>query len=878
VKSDCLKKYGYLVLVWLLLILGMPLAHSNQIFDTFLPTDQDSVIIQAEFYPDTSGVETIEQIRNGTFQGHWQPVVEDYANFGYKPYPYWYRFSLSNPGTTTANQIIEIRYPLLDSVDYYRYQRAEKIEETGSDETPNQHVHTGDRSPYSERLIPHPHFLFPIQLKPGESNTIYLRVVSAGSQLVPINLWESTALFVNLAQEDELHALYFGVVLVIVFFNLLIFIALRERMYLYYSVSTFLFMTFFAVMRAKLYPFIFSDTPTFHHVLLLLLPASCLLFAALFSREFLSIRSYSKNLSYLIDVIVLVTLGCLVGVFVLDAQNSLKLSVLVAIPGAFVLLLLGPIIALMGNRIAWVYTIAWGTFMFGATVTAMSKQGFLPSSFATEYGMQIGSALEVFILNAALAYRFYREHEDKISAQSERLRALDERHEAELKLLHNSLSHSVTMMPNRACFERQIDDALQQRGNTRIAVCIIEITRYPEINKTLGHRNTDLMLRDVARHYNNIVATTPGLKVIKGPSFEANLCSLENDAFGVLIDADYAEAHSDDVNEMIRNLIQPIEFKDMRLELHPAIGAAVCPEHGSNAATLLRHAQVAADSSDAFERYLSYYKPEHDQYNARRLTTISELKEAIKQDQLELYFQPKYDLASDKIVGVEALVRWHHDRYGIVRPDDFIAIAEQTGIIKPLTRWVVRQAIQQHLRLKRSGYDMSMSINISAINFRENDLLRFLRSSVQEYGVDPENIYLELTESAMMLNPLETIDTLEQIRNVGFKISIDDFGSGYSSLAYLRMLPAHEIKIDKSLVADITAHKSNEAIARTTISMCHELGFTVVAEGVESQPVMDLLTDLRCDLVQGYLLTPPLPFAKIVRWLERHRTTQRSAS
>ena len=836
--------------------------------ETFLPRGQETVVVKAEYYPDTDGRLTFEDMKAKESSLGWQPVLEDYANFGYRPHPYWYRFVLSNPRSEDVRQVMEIAYPLLDSVDYYRLRDGEMIEK----------VHTGDRVPYGNRLVDHPHFLFPLTLRGGESNVVYLRVQTAGSQLVPINLWEDVPLYVKLLKEDELHAVYFGIVLVIVFFNLLIFLALRERMYLYYSVSTFLFMLFFAIMRAKLYPYFFSDRPEFHHLLLLLLPPGCLLFATLFTREFLSIKRYSPALNFVTSCIVGVSLLCVAGVFILDPQTSLKLSVLAAVPGTFVLLLMGPSLALMGNRIAWVYTFAWGTFMFGATVTAMSKHGFLPASFITEYGMQMGSALEVFILNAALAYRFYREHEDKIVAQEARLRENADRREVELKLLDNSMSHPVTMMPNRSCFEREIQSTLEKREQRRIAVCTIEITRYAEISKTLGHQNTDLMLCEVAQRYNEIVSKVPGIKTIHGPTFESFLCSLDNGDFGLLLDADIGEAESDRINDVIRELIQPIEFKEMWLELHPVVGVAVCPEHGLNASTLLRHAQVAADSNEARERHLSYYSPEQDQYNARRLMIISELKQAIRNNELELFFQPKLELATQQVAGVEALVRWHHHRYGLVRPDDFIPMAEQTGIIKQLTRWVFAEALSKYQALYEAGYQMTMSINMSALNLREPDLLEFIENSLASTGVKPDRIYLELTETSMMQHPRDAIATLEKIRDLGVRIAVDDFGAGYSSLAYLRDLPAYEIKIDKSLVSGVTSHQSSEAVVQKAISMCHELGFSVVAEGVENEDLMFRLQDLNCDQIQGYLLTPPLPLEKLVEWLERYKTTQRFAS
>jgi EAL domain-containing protein (putative c-di-GMP-specific phosphodiesterase class I)/GGDEF domain-containing protein len=554
----------------------------------------------------------------------------------------------------------------------------------------------------------------------------------------------------------------------------------------------------------------------------------------------------------------------------------LKLSVLSVIPGSFILLLLGPIIALMGNRIAWVYTLAWGTFMFGVAVTALSKQGYLPVSFMTEYGMQLGSVLEVFILNAALAYRFYRAHVDKISAQEARLLAHTERRVAEVKLLHNSMSDAVTLMPNRSSFELQIFQAINDRGLIRIGVCIIEVSRYSEISKTLGHQNTDLMMREVARHFNSALEFMPGRISIEAPSLCANLCALESGSFGVLMNMDIAESEtsSTHVSQLIDDLSQPIEFKGMRLELEPVIGVAVCPDHGLNASILLRHAQVAADSSNAFERRMSYYRPEYDQYNARRLMMISELKEALNSNQLELYLQPKYSLRRKKIIGVEALVRWHHARYGLVRPDEFIALAEQTGLIKPLTRWVIRDALVQQAKLLASGYDLSMSINVSTVNLKEQDLISYLKAIIQETCADPSKIYLEITETSMMSNPLDAIEVLDKIRKIGIKISIDDFGSGYSSLAYLKAMPANEIKIDKSLVFEICRNASSETIAKLTIEMCHQLGFTVVAEGVETQEVMDRLVDFNCNVIQGYLLTPPLPVAKLIDWLNNNQGSQ----
>ena len=721
--------------------------------------------------------------------------------------------------------------------------------------------------------------MFPIRLDPGESRDFYLRAQTEGSQLVPLKLWQGTDLFIQLGKEDALHATYFGVVSVIIFFNLLIFIALREKAYLYYSLAACMYMLFFAIMRAKLYPFIFSESPAFHHILLLLLPASCLLFSALFAKEFLQPKLYSKSLDLVMKVIIGIALCCLSGVLFLDAQTSLKFSVTAVVPGTFALFLLGPILGFMGNRMAWVYTAAWSMFMVGAAaITALSKQGLMPVSFVTEYGMQIGSAIELFILNAALASRFYREHKQRIAAQEAQLHENTVRREAEQKLLNKSMSDPITALPNRSCFEQQVHKALDAREDKRLAVCVIEVLRYPEVSRTLGHHNTELMLVEVAKHLNETMSKLPGIRDIAAPLGKAKVCALEHGSFGMLVDADIAEKDIPLVNRLLKQTIQPIEFMEMRLELRPVIGVAVCPEHGVNAVTLLRHAQVAADSSEAFERHLSYYKPEYDQYNARRLMMVSELKEAIKEDHLSLYFQPKYNLSKDCVDGLEALVRWNHPRYGLVRPDEFIEIAEQTGIIRNLTRWVANKAFSEQQRFKEQGFDLNMSINISALNLRESDLLQFLKEQQAEFDFDPASIFIELTETSMMAHPLDAIEVLEQISALGMNVSIDDFGAGYSSLAYLKALPASEIKIDKSLVFGICSHESDRLIAQATIDMCHKLGFKVVAEGVENEVTLKRLQELGCDNVQGYFFTPPLPFEKLIDWLNARQNERLNVS
>lgn len=846
-------------LMMLMLICGIGRADSS---GNYLLDGQHSTIIKVEYRRDQSKVMTLDDVRQPILENPWQSLDEgeNYANFGYQPVPYWYRFSISNLKDKKINQIIDISYPLLDSIDLYAISEGELIDE----------VHLGDRLPYANRLIDHPHFLIPIELQAKQKITYYVRVMTQGSQLFPIKLWDRTELFVKLNKEDELHALYFGVISVIIFFNLLIFIALKEKMYLYYALSALAFMLFFATLRAKLYPIIFSNTPEFHHTLLLLVGPSCILFSVLFSRELLKPEKYLPSMKWLFLFLVILSWMTFIGVFIFDNQTSLKFSVLSAIPSFFALFLLGPIFGFKGNKMAWVYSVAWGSFMLGATIAAASKQGFIPVNFITEYGIQIGSAVELFILNAALAYRFHTEHQGRINAQLAQLQEQQDKQKTERKLLIRSMSDSVTNLPNRACFEANLHEILEAGIKQRIAVCILEIHRFNEINRTLGHHNTDLLMAEIGQHFDDLASKLPGLKNIKSIAVTANICALEQGSFALLLDADIAKANQDFIQLTIKKMTQPIVFKEMRIELRTVVGVAIYPEHGKDTASIIRHAQVAADMPEALEHAISFYRPEYDQYNTRRLMMVSELKQAIENGHLELFFQPKLDLKTRTIIGLEALVRWHHERYGLVFPDEFIPLAEETGIIKLLTRWVVKSAFHAQMEFKKQGYDFSISINISALNLKESDLVVFLKEEIYNAGIDPHQVCLELTETAMMTNPLNAIEVLERLRRLGLFVSIDDFGAGYSSLAYLKSLPASEIKIDKSLIAGICDDINSDMVARAAIDMCRALGFKVVAEGVENLEVFDRLVELGCDAIQGYILTQPLPYSKLTSWMEEN--------
>jgi EAL domain-containing protein (putative c-di-GMP-specific phosphodiesterase class I) len=260
-----------------------------------------------------------------------------------------------------------------------------------------------------------------------------------------------------------------------------------------------------------------------------------------------------------------------------------------------------------------------------------------------------------------------------------------------------------------------------------------------------------------------------------------------------------------------------------------------------------------------------------------RLAMVSELRRAIDRNELSLYFQPKVSLQSGNITCAEALVRWQHPRHGMLGPDLFIPIAEQTGLIRPLARWVMDAALRQVNRWRQEGLDLGVAVNLSMRNLHDPEIADMIRQLLTRWAVPPACLTIEITESSLMADAARAMEVLARLRAMGVGVSIDDFGTGYSSLAYLKRLPVHELKIDKSFVAHMASDDNDAAIVRSTVGLAHDLGLHIVAEGVEDQETWDLLTALGCDVAQGYFISRPLPALVLGEWLETARWQPRYA-
>ncbi len=501
---------------------------------------------------------------------------------------------------------------------------------------------------------------------------------------------------------------------------------------------------------------------------------------------------------------------------------------------------------LKGQRQGWWYSLGFAALV-AAFLTFRDPQWPLVYNYNPVVQVHFLISLCFYTLLAANFNLLRSRFEDKLAQRVEEKTA--DAKNLLLQMQYLATHDELTGLPNRT----QLLELLQQEinvaqtGGQQFAVCNLRLERLFEIGNVLGQAGADRVVKQVAEHIAQI-AHEHGL-----------LARGRRDEFTITYRLDSAVPDAESLGRLISKRQMSVKEQGMSLYIELTLGLAIYPVHSRDPALLLKKAEQALLQARQNTQRWSVYNEQQEQLFVRHHLLFGKLRDALLNQQLTMHFQPQIDLLSGRIIGAEALARWPDPLEGMIAPCDFIPVAEESGLIRPLTIWVLAEAMRECARWHRLGLDLDVSINLSAMNLLDPELTGALQVALQDTGLDPHRVNLEITESCFMTSPQRAMAEIQRIHEAGFKLSIDDFGTGYSSLSYLKSLPIDELKIDQSFVRKLLSNPGDQAIVSSTIALAHNLNLLVVAEGIEDQATADWLTAKGCDIGQGYTFAKPMP-------------------
>ena len=429
---------------------------------------------------------------------------------------------------------------------------------------------------------------------------------------------------------------------------------------------------------------------------------------------------------------------------------------------------------------------------------------------------------------------------------------------------HQALHDSLTGLPNRTLLRDRTGQAIRQADRELVpaALLLIDLDRFKEINDTLGHHYGDQLLIQVGERLQAGLREVDTVARLGGDEFAVLLPKIAT-AEGAIVVAKKLQAA----------LEEPFTIDDLTLDVEASIGLALYPDHGNDPDELLQRADIAMYAAKDTHAELVLFDTKLNQHSPRRLTLLGQLRRAIENQELVLHYQPIIDTQTSKVLGVEALVRWQHPEHGLLPPGEFIPLAERTGLITPLTHYVLKAALQQCRHWCQAGHELAVAVNVSARRLLDLSFPDEVAGLLATWEVPARLLVVEITESTIMSDPAHALEVLGRLDKMGVQVAIDDFGTGYSSMAHLKSLPVHELKVDRSFVMHMTSSASDAVIVRTTIDLGRNLGLRVVAEGVEDAVTWQELDALGCDAIQGYYVSRPIPAEDLSSWLEQRPAT-----
>lgn len=841
------------LLLFLAILPFMPVQASTFFFD--LSRDSWSLDDQVSYRVAKEGQSISDVIK---LNDGWQSPTPGVLNLGIDAKSYWLKVDLMYNGAAFQEWWLEVAEPSLQKLDVY-WVSNNRVEA----QWPG-----GNHLPFERRMMDHRHFIFPLTFFSEEKVSLLFFVKSGNSLQVPLRLWQQGAYLGHTEKMDLVLGIFFGALMLMALYNLFIYFNLKDRSYLFYVAFVMALAFFQACIQGIMYEFFWSSSPWWQQHCIGVSMGILLFFGIYFVIEFLDLKNRSPGYFKVLKTSAWGALALILPMFFFY-EMLLPVMIIFSIVAVCIAIASAWRCWQDGYEPAKILWAAWVFMLGGSGILALNKFALIPRNALTENAQVMGVVLVVLLMSLGLAYRIGQVNKRRFRAQRRLLNEVREREVVEQQLLYQSLHDPITDLPNLQSLEHhfpaQVADLKSDQG---MALILISLQGFHEISNTLGHTYGDDLLRMAATR---LQQTLENLHTVD-PNKE-NFAHVTGVTFALLLKSSEPLNRAVQIARQLVDLMSsPFILQEMAIDVGCCVGISLYGEHGKKLSDLRRNAQIALEVAQKGGDRFAIYADSINPYSERRLLVMGHLRQALAENQLQLYYQPQLHLPSKKILSVEALVRWKHPQLGQISPAEFVPLVEKTGLVRDFTQWVLETALAEVAALREENPGLRVSVNYSAKNLLEADLAPRLVETLQSVGLPADALMIEVTETAVMTDPERALNVLKLIDHLGIAIAIDDFGTGYSSLAYLKQLPVKEIKIDSSFIFNMCTEKDDEAVVKTAINLGHDLGIEVVAEGIEDQDTLERLSSLSCDKIQGYHLARPMPLSQFRVWLYSYNT------
>lgn len=779
-------------------------------------------------------------------------------NFGFVNYPVWVKFSSDLDKEIHLSRYLVIPYPLLQNVDLYLVNASQKVVWKRSLQNAGQNL----------QPIESHHINFQLPSTVDQNSTFYLKVSSSTSLQIPLEIWRHDNLISQQNQETLLWGLYFGLMLALIFYNSFLYTSMRDSAYLYYVFTLISVMSMMLAISGFGNRYLWGDPD----IAILVLPVSASMasfWLLYFCMRFLKPENIHRGIRAAIRFLAIVSLFTTFYVMYVPEKGALTAGVIGS--GTIGLVLLAGLSSLAsGQVIARFFVFATASFGLGAFLYLANVFGLAPSSRITNHSIQAGSVLEALLFSFALAHRFKEERRQKLIAMEKMELAQRTILQVQNQALEQALHDPVSKKPNESLLSNRVNEIVESRNKIdNFALVLVSFPQIKQIASSMGRRLSEEVFQSVIETLEKELSLESQAIAIE---FSSNSYVAVLD-FGSLVFLCHKGESYKSVNEFVDRFLRlydsALKVGETSIQLDAYSGISVYPNHGDRADLLIQHASAARDFGLRTQEKLSVYSSEIDTFGRRRLALVAGLTQAIKDKELKLYLQPQFDCKNLQLSGAEVLLRWNSEQFGFVSPEEFIEVAEEAGLMSHITRYLIDEAFMVLKDLCNTGLQIKLSINLSTQNLTEPNFVPQVVAKAEDHKINLSDVVFEVTETYMSEDMDTVVKTLDQLGSAGCSISLDDYGTGYSSLMYLSQLPVNELKIDKSFVSQAERSESNYRIVENTVKLARALQIETVAEGVENEQTLNALIQLGCHRVQGYHFAKPMPVSQFHEWLER---------